>query len=291
MSRPGDRPSGRRFGSGSILMESNHQKQDLEMAQVEVVPVDGHWRAPRIIRDSPLTHAVERRFKDVLKYSNRLRVLVQHLDENGAEYCVYGGWLRDNLSSQITELDSFPRDIDIVERGLEVEQLLSYLPSDVSRTIFGGVHSREGGLPFDVWPLHETFLIKRLCLPPTFENLLHSTDFNINAGVFFPKSRLREAELIDGGMLDAIRDRVLAFNANLLPFPVIQCARLAAYAGKLSLTLTPAVQAFMSEIVADARNYQQVLLGLSEYYPPETYALGRQVLERLKEGLHEDSIF
>jgi hypothetical protein len=66
-----------------------------------------------------------------------------------------------------------PRDIDLVVSGIEVGGLLEILPSDVKRTIFGGIQSGFGPGAFDIWPLHGTFLIKYLRLLPTFESFQH----------------------------------------------------------------------------------------------------------------------
>jgi hypothetical protein len=251
---------------------------------VEVVSVAAHRKPTIFITHGPLLERLEARFDGELQLSDRLFTLTKNLEEHGLRYCVFGGWVRDTISEiQGMPVAGPPRDIDLVVRGIEVEGLLEKLPPDVRPTMFGGIQSNTGPVAFDIWPLKETFLIQYLGLAPTFESLLRSTDFNINAGLFFPRQGADIPEILDGGMLEALLGRTLMFNATSLPFPIMQCARLAVYAGKLSLNLDPAVQAFMLEIVADPIRREQVWLGLSQNCRPDVASRARQLLQGLIE--------
>src|SRR5262249_4719085 len=149
------------------------------------VPAERH--VPRLVEDEALLRLVELRFAEARRLNNRLAQLIDGLNARGLRHCVFGGWVRDTLHDlHAMPLGGAPRDIDLVVQGAEVSDLLKWLPPDVRPTIFGGVQSGSGALAFDVWPLHETFLIQHLHLDPTFENLLQSTDFTINAALFFP---------------------------------------------------------------------------------------------------------
>ncbi|TFW61412.1 hypothetical protein CT676_07835 [Bradyrhizobium sp. MOS001] len=138
-------------------------------------------------------------------------------------------------------------------------------PVDVRPTIFGGVQSSAPPVPFDIWPLRETFLIRALKLPASFESLLSTADFNINAALYFPAQGSAPSSILDAGMLSALDSHLISFNASDLPFPVLQCARLAAYAAKLHFRLAPSVLEFMKQVLADQGNQREVVAGLDRY--------------------------
>lgn len=260
------------------------QERDRQRAllDVDVVSVVAERHPVRPVGDSALMDQLELRFSEAVCLSDRLSVLTSNLEEQGLRYCVFGGWVRDTICDiRAMPVMGPPRDIDLVVRGIEVEGLLQNLPSDVRQTVFGGVQSNVGPIAFDIWPLHETFLIHYLGLAPTFESLLQSTDFTINAGLFFPRQGGEGAEILDGGMLNALITHTLAFNGTILPFPVMQCARMAAYAGKLSLDFAPEARAFMQDVIADPAKREQVLLGLSQNYPASISNRARQELKKL----------
>jgi hypothetical protein len=262
------------------------REQDLKcaLADVEVIQVVAQRSSVTSIGDKGLLERLESRFEDSVRASDRLSALVHSFETQSARYCVFGGWVRDTISHVKTmPVVGSPRDIDLVVQGVEIETLLSSLPGDVRPTIFGGIQSEAAPIAFDVWPLHETFLIDRLGLAPTFESLLQTTDFTINAALFFPRQAANEPTILDGGMFEALDTRTLAFNCEFLAFPVMQCARLAAYAGKLSLDLAPTVRAFMRGIVQDPARYEQVLFGLDKFYPASISSRAQGMLHKLIE--------
>lgn len=255
------------------------------LSGIEVIPISAEQRSPRLISEGALVERLDGRFAETVRLSDRLSTLTRSLEARGLRYCVFGGWVRDTISDiRAMPVAGPPRDVDLVVRGIEIEDILQNLPSDVRPTMFGGVQSDAAPVAFDIWPLHETFLIHYLKLAPTFESLLKSTDFNINAGLFFPRQGTVAPAILDGGMLEALRIRTLGFNGTHLPFPLMQCARLAAYAGKLSLELTPTVRKFMQDIIADPVRREQVLRGLAENYAASVCKRAEQVLQRFGEG-------
>ncbi|EJN09036.1 hypothetical protein PMI42_06969 [Bradyrhizobium sp. YR681] len=265
------------------------RKRDVALGDVALVRVEGEPSPVGEIHDLALVEQLELRFRATLKASSRLAGLIEAIEANGHRYCVFGGWLRDTVSQVAAAAPAeAPKDIDLVVRGVELDDLLHWLSGDVKPTIFGGIQSDAPPVAFDVWPLHDTFLIRRLKLPATFEGLLKSTDFTINAGLFFPKQGAQDAAMMDGGLLQALRSRRVAFNCGSLVFPTMQCARLAAYAGKLSLELAPPVRAFMREIVADPARLAEVRQGLAKFYPGHVADAAERVLQELIEVDNEN---
>lgn len=234
------------------------------------------------IQNCELAQFLEGRFSSLLSESAPLADLKRTLETKGLRYCVFGGWVRDQVSEALYgSPKARPRDIDLVVSDIEIGELNSMFLGDVTPTIFGGIHSSMAPIPFDIWPLHETFLLKHNSLTPSFSNLLRTTDFTINAGCFFPAHGQRNTEILDGGMVQAIKLRKLEFNASVLPFPTIQCARIAAYAVKLTLKLTPPVETFMREVLEKTAQRKAVVEGLKETYPADISVPAQKLLEQL----------
>ncbi len=249
------------------------------LAQVEVVRVTPRLNPVRSIEDRGLIEGLEARFSAAVQMSERLSRLALGLQDSGRRYCVFGGWVRDTISALRGKSQASPaRDIDVVVHGTDLKELSGLMPPDVRRTIFGGIQSEAPPLAFDVWPLQDTFLIAYLGLPPSFESLLESTDFTINAALFFPRQGDSEPELWDRGMAEALATKTLAFNNAALPLPIMQCARLLAYAGKLSLEPSPAARGFVRELVSDPARREQVLAGLGSVYSPTICERARKLL-------------
>ncbi|RFC64033.1 hypothetical protein DYI37_06610 [Fulvimarina endophytica] len=205
-------------------------------------------------------------FAAVLAASRRLTDLLANLEAAGKRYCIFGGWLRDTLAARICGTPA-PRDVDLVVAGIEVEALIAVLPADVRPTMFGGVQSPADPVPFDIWPLHETFLIRRLSMPVSFESLLRTADFNINTALYFPAQAGSAPAILDGGMLGGIQGRRLSFNAGQIPFPVMQCARVLAYGAKLDLSYDAPVLGFLREILDSPASRTEIIEGLRRFQP------------------------
>ena len=231
---------------------------------INVVRVAGVQRPPFVLEGTPHVVVADEAFHAVLEASDRLSNVLAHLEDAEARYCVFGGWLRDTLSARARGTP-LPRDVDLVVGDLDVATLAKLLPADVRPTMFGGIQSFAPPIPFDIWPLHETFLIRVLRLPPSFENLLRTADFDINAALYFPSQGSLASSMLDAGMLAALDAKLISFNASDLPFPVLQCARLAAYAAKLDFDFAQPVLEFMREILADRKNQVEVVAGLERY--------------------------
>ena len=253
---------------------------------IEISRVEAKQMPITVLQNTSLLHSLDLEFKKSLRLSSDLSKLIQNLENKSLQYCVFGGWVRDQIYN--LESDVFvggPRDIDLVVQGIETQDLLAYAPLNVRSTIFGGIQSLSSPIPFDLWPLHETFLIKHFNKEPTFANLLKSTDFNINSALFFPEQGQERSKVLDGGMLEALGGHSLAFNCSSLPFPTIQCGRLAAYAVKFSLKLAPSVRLFMLEVISDPVKLEDVFFGLVKTYPPSISKRAQNLLLQLKREL------
>ena len=237
-----------------------------DIGGIELQLVGGSQAPSVLLEGTPELEWANWAFSSVLMTGQRLADLLTRLGVVGARYCVFGGWLRDTLVAHGSGTPS-PRDVDLVVAGVSVDALIAALPADICRTMFGGVQSSVGPVPFDIWPLHETFLIRPLSMPVSFQSLLQTADFNINAALYFPAQVGHAPAILDAGMLSAIRRRCLSFNASHLPFPLMQCSRVLAYAAKLDLALDPSVFRFVREMLGVQTNIEHVIDGLTRYQP------------------------
>ena len=252
------------------------------MGDVEMRMVPGSQVPPVRLEGTPDVLLADMAFESALAASGRLARLLTTIEAQGARYCVFGGWLRDTVSAHARGTPG-PRDLDLVAASIESHALIAALPADIRPTMFGGVQSSAGPVQFDIWPLHETFLIRTLSLPVSFDSLLETADFDINAGLYFPAQAEQPSAIIDAGMLDAIRRGRLSFNSRHLPFPILQCARLLAYRAKLDLNLDSAVLFFMREILATPSSRAQVADGLQRHQPPAVAEKAIAAIEQVVE--------
>lgn len=237
-----------------------------DIGRIEVQLVAGTNAPPVLLERTPEVEWADHAFTSVLAASQRLADLLATLEAVGARYCVFGGWLRDMLAAHAYGTPG-PRDVDVVVVDIGIDALIAALPADIRPTMFGGVQSAAEPVPFDIWPLHETFLIRKLSMPVSFGSLLQTADFNINAALYFPAQAGLASAILDAGMLNAIRRKCISFNASHLPFPIMQCSRLLAYSVKLNLDFDAAVIAFMREILRNSSNQAQIIEGLRRYQP------------------------
>jgi hypothetical protein len=256
-----------------------------DIGPIDVLLVSGTNAPPVLLQGTAEVAWADKAFASALAASQRFANLIAKLAEARVRYCVFGGWLRDTLASH-AYATPLPRDVDLVAADIGVDRLIAALPSDIRPTMFGGVQSAAAPVPFDVWPLHETFLIRRLGLPVTFESLLQTADFNINAALYFPAQQGESSAVFDAGMLDSLQRRCLGFNASHLPFPIMQCSRLVAYAAKLDLGFDASVLAFLREILKNPDNRAQVVDGLHRFQPKSVADKAIAAIQLVIEGGH-----
>jgi hypothetical protein len=248
-----------------------------------VLKVTGSRRPPSTLIGAPQVMVADEAFHSILDASERLLDTLLKIESAKARYCVFGGWLRDTLASRSLGTP-LPRDVDLVVEGVDLTTLVGLLPPDVRPTMFGGVQSSATPVPFDIWPLHETFLIRILRLPVSFESLLQTADFDINTAIYFPPWGRRSSTIVDAGMLKALESRQISFNSSHLPFPVLQCARLAAYAAKLSFSFAPPVLKFMRSFLGDHGRRIEVVTGLTNHLSAPTVEKAIEIVNSIAEG-------
>lgn len=231
-----------------------------QIDKFETLSVHGTLNRAKVYKGTAEVNKADKMFSSALRKSEQLAELTSKFHNTNITYCVFGGWLRDTLATEIPA-----RDIDIVASNVELDDLLAEFPYKTRPTIFGGIESSVGPIPFDIWPLQDTFLIRKLSLPVSFESLLRTADFNINSALYFPSQQGDSSFILDGGMINSLHEGIIRFNSEYLVFPIVQAARLAAYAAKLDFDFDKETRHFMREIISHDEKRKQVVEGLHSF--------------------------
>ncbi|GAA6617557.1 hypothetical protein [Scytonema sp. NUACC26] len=187
-------------------------------------------------------------FDQVINSDRVLCDILTALYNQSAKAVVFGGWVRDHVSSYVLQQNFQPRDIDVVVDGLDFHQLQKLLPSDNKVNIFCGFSIETSTNKIDIWLLKDTYLIKELNLELNFDILPQTTVFRINSIIFKPEQLWSVPDIYDFGCIDALKDKVLDFQSCLIPFPEIQVARAIVYSVKLNLKIKPEIINFIRMI-------------------------------------------
>ena len=233
--------------------------------------------------ESPFVQTLQSSFDRLLADDEVVCDLVRKLKDGGYGAVIFGGWARDILASEISgTVVAKARDIDFVTSGLNTEELHA-LVAEGCRNLFGGLTSKSRTTALDIWPVQETFLIERDGLPPEFDTLPKVADFNINAVIFKPFPLWREPRLVDGGCLGACRARTIGFQYDVIPFPLIQVARLAIYAAKLGFTFDSDVVGFIRRFCDTTEAFARVRTGIRDNCPAQTASHALEILQKVVE--------
>ncbi|WP_417672403.1 hypothetical protein [Roseibium sp.] len=245
----------------------------------KILNVHGNSTPAKVWKGTKEVAKADRKFSSLMEKSEDLSNLITKLDRGNFTYCIFGGWLRDTLAGHITA-----RDIDLVVSGIEVDDLRQFISCETKATIFGGIMGKSETTPFDIWPLGDTFLIRKLSLPASFQTLLQTTDFNINAGLYFPSQRGALPYILDGGMGEALRNRIIRFNSEHLVLPVVQTARLLAYAAKLDFSFDRHTYNFVKEVIQNHKNQRDVIEGLRSFQPKSIANRAEEIMQKFFKG-------
>lgn len=220
-------------------------------------------------------------FTQLLAADKLFAEYVGNMKALGLQAVVFGGWARDRLIELIHQYPCPSKDIDMVALG--EASIANALPPTATRNLFGGVGIAASTVHFDGWDLPDTFLIKRLHLPISFEQLPLTADYNVNAVVFIPAELTGHAQVFDAGAISALNLQVLDFCADDVAFPVIHAARSVILASRLRLSHSETVRDFIRSVCDTSDVRLQVAAGIRQYCPPEHKAaaisLFRSVVE------------
>jgi hypothetical protein len=178
---------------------------------------------------------------------------LEEIKRNGWSAVFFGGTLRSLLLDRL-ERDSpgRPRDIDIVLKDVDLNALRQSFDSFLSReTRFGGLQLRRREWQFDLWPLHETHLIKHdRKVNPTFDDLPTTTFFNIEAiavEVWPRAGRQRRIFSGDDQFFRGILHKTIEINRIENPFPELCVVRAIVMAANSQWRIGPRLSRFLAE--------------------------------------------
>lgn len=143
-----------------------------------------------------------------------------------ARSCLFlvGGYLRRCVRARLEGIVETLGDLDvIVDTMIPLNLSSRALSGPVSKNYFGGYRWHPQG-PFrsvDIWRLQDHYSIRRFCCDPTIEEVINGMPLNIDRAVI----DIESGEVIDGGMIQAIREKRIRFDAPYRYLDHIQAAR------------------------------------------------------------------
>jgi hypothetical protein len=146
--------------------------------------------------------------------------------------------------------------------GVSVQALEAAFTGDVQRrTRFGGLHLAAGGMPFDVWPLEQTWAFQTgQGQEPSFAELPRTTFLNVEA-VVAEITGPGAGTIHDGGAFEAALSRTLEINFEPNPSPLQCVVRSLVTAARLEFAIGPRLARYLAahgaalggEALAEAR--------------------------------------
>lgn len=162
-----------------------------------------------------------------------------------ADVLVAGGAIRNLFIAAIHGAAPPTCDIDIFIGGLPADFPLAGALAGLAleATEMQGLrwHPAASAYAFDLCLLPRFIVIQRFGLPADLENLLHGIDFSVNAVVY----RVKTGSVFEKGCLEAIGQRVIAFNSGLVADRDIMLYRILLIAHKTGFRLSAPVFAFL----------------------------------------------
>ncbi|HEX4230243.1 MAG TPA: hypothetical protein VHZ07_16325 [Bryobacteraceae bacterium] len=180
--------------------------------------------------------------------------VLEALRQSGVQAVLFGGTLRSLLVSRIFEgRFGRPRDIDVVVSGAGLSELEERFRSILARrTRFGGLQLRNGDWRFDVWPLNETWALKKdRIASASFEDLPSTTTFNLEAAAVEAWSRAgRPRALFSGNdqFFKGLLSRTLELNRTDSPFPELTVVRAVVMATELRFKIGPLLAEYIADV-------------------------------------------
>ncbi|GAB6906953.1 hypothetical protein DESC_870082 [Desulfosarcina cetonica] len=160
---------------------------------------------------------------------------------------VAGGALRNLIIGLLHGSAPPTRDIDLFVGGVKRHFALSALLRDqpTESTGLGGLRWRPPGSAFvyDLCLLPNFVVIKTFHLGATFESLLASIDFTVNAILYDDYQRT----LTENGCIGAIRHRMIDFNSTLIPGKCLIAYRMLLIGHKTGFAFARPVYQFLKQ--------------------------------------------
>jgi hypothetical protein len=169
--------------------------------------------------------------------------VVERIRRRGWSAALFGGSLRDLL---VGSSPLGPRDFDLVVAAVTVSSLEAVFAEDIRRrTRFGGLHLLVEGVPFDVWPLEQTWAFQAgLGLEPSFAALPRTTFLNVEA-VAVEITGGDAGTIHEAGAFASVLSRTLEINFEPNPTPLQCVVRSLATARRLGFGLGPGLARYL----------------------------------------------
>lgn len=157
-----------------------------------------------------ISEYLERQVPDRLALRDAIREIRDQLPET----VIFGGMIRDFA---LGSARGFASDIDLVSLASDAEIENVVRAFSPQRNKFGGFRFRAEKWRFDIWSLPKTWAFKEGLVPgESFDDLLATTFFNVDAAIFHLSSRTVRTS---GTFSSGISCRILDVNLQQNPYP------------------------------------------------------------------------
>lgn len=149
-----------------------------------------------------------------------IRNLTQRVSQRNWTAFLLGGVLRDLA---LTGGAKEPRDIDVVVCDVLLDDLVAEFRdlSPARRTSFGGLRFGHENVTIDIWPLKQTYAVRKKS-SPTIQDVARHAFLNVEAiAIELYSIQGKERRIVESGFTSAVLNRTLEVNYEPNPFPEI----------------------------------------------------------------------
>lgn len=219
----------------------------------------------RTALDVMASRVLERAFVQVCSQDAALSALMHALKRWGAKLAVFGGWPRDVLLASLGRPDLVPNDIDCVVSGLSREQLHELLPGETKMNAFAGFAVPACTPKLDIWRIEDTHTLVVRKQPFLLESLPTTTVFSDEAIIFKPGLFWGAPSTVTHRWYENMAFGQVDLGDGEICFPPFQIGRLLRHLERLRLGVTPRLEAFVRQVVAEDASAQIIEKGIRKY--------------------------
>ncbi|MBU4422100.1 hypothetical protein L6259_00700 [Candidatus Parcubacteria bacterium] len=184
-----------------------------------------------------------------------LRAFLKKSFPSAGPILVVGGFLRDTLRGA----DIMHRDIDITIGNIAPDVLFGLPGAECN--FFGGIELLYQGQSVDIWPLQETYHIKKFQLPATIEGFLAGAPFNLDKIVF----DIGAGQLYEDGCVAGLAEKKIVYCPARPYLEHIQAARAILLQQKTDFSLDESVIALFRRASGKLQNSKTLTAEVCDY--------------------------
>ncbi|HAV9752398.1 TPA: hypothetical protein JLH15_004539 [Escherichia coli] len=228
-----------------------------------------HIASTDVSKKNEAVRYVTKCFNQLMNKDPFIHKIFHDLFNEGFEGVIFGGWVRDRIIELRTGQSIKSKDIDFVCKG-KGRLTQNMLDTDlVQKNMFGGYFIDYPTMHIDLWELDKTYLIEKNKLANEFSSLLITSDYTVNAVIYYPNQNGKIAYLLENGCLNSIDNKELDFLADEVAFPLIQSARASIFSARFGFEISNTISDFIKANCQDEKSINEVKKGIIKFCSSE----------------------